>query len=207
MQNYEAEGIKYIQNKQWTEAFKLFDNLLNGDLNNHTSLFKNTTGFSNYFNYLYENSSASDVELERMGSYIQRGDVREAIHVGNATFNSENPLVEINLMQDVMQSVAPWIVELLANYRVLIYNGQLDIIVAYPLTENYLQQLNFDAANDYKKAQRYLWYVDGSLAGYVKHAGNLTEILVRNAGHMVPMDQGKWAFDMITRFTHRKSFY
>lgn len=203
-ETYEQKGLDYIQNKQWKEAFALFDDLLDGDLNNHTSLFKNLTGFTYYYNYLTTNTSED--EITYMGKYIQRSDVRAAIHVGNTTFQAENPLVEVNLIEDVMQSVSPWISELLSNYRVLIYNGQLDIIVAYPLTVNYLQKLQFSGADDYKKAPRYQWWVDGNLAGYVKHAGNLTEILVRNAGHLVPMDQGQWAFDMITRFTYRKSF-
>lgn len=53
-----------------------------------------------------------------------------------------------------MQSVAPWVSELLSNYRVLIYNGQLDIIVAYPLTENYLANLKFAGSDQYKNAPR-----------------------------------------------------
>lgn len=205
VKNYEQQGVKYIQNKQWLEAFKLFDNLLNGDLNNHTSLFKNITGFDNYFNYLVSNDT--NTELIYMGSYIQRTDVRAALHVGNTSFSGENPEVEINLAEDVMQSVAPWVSELLSNYRVLIYNGQLDIIVAYPLTVNYLKNLQFSGADVYKTAPRYQWWVNGELAGYVKHAGNLTEVLVRNAGHMVPGDQPQWALDLITRFTYRKSYF
>lgn len=206
VQNAEAQGIKFIQNQQWSDAFKVFDDLLNGDLNNHTSLFKNATGFTNYFNYLISNDT--NPELSNIGSYIQRDDVRAAIHVGNSTFHGvENSEVEKNLMEDVMQSVAPWISELLSNYRVLIYNGQLDIIVAYPLTVNYLQNLNFDAADAYKTADRHQWWVDGDIAGYVKQAGNLTEVLVRNAGHMVPLDQPQWAFDLITRFTYKKPFF
>lgn len=206
VQNVEAEGLKFIQNKQWTEAFQCFDNLLNGDLNNHTSLFKNVTGFSNYFNYLIANDT--NPELNNLGAYIQRDDVRAAIHVGNSTFHGEeNSEVEKHLIQDVMQSVAPWISELLSYYRGLIYNGQLDIIVAYPVTVNYLQNLNFSGADEYKNAQRHQWWVDGDIAGYVKQAGNLTEVLVRNAGHMVPQDQPQWAFDLITRFTNRKPFF
>lgn len=58
-------------------------------------------------------------------------------------------------MNDVMQSITSWLTELLNNYRVLIYNGQLDIIVAYPLTENYLQKIYFNGANQYKTAKRY----------------------------------------------------
>ncbi|KAJ8964489.1 hypothetical protein NQ314_004776 [Rhamnusium bicolor] len=203
--NYEQQGVKFIQNKQFDKAFEIFDNLLNGDLNNHTSLFKNVTGFDNYFNYLYPKDPS--VELANMAKYVQRADVRAAIHVGNSTFHSEDQTVEKFLMNDVMQSVSPWITELLSNYRVLIYNGQLDIIVAYPLTVNYLQNLQFSGADQYKTAIRYQWYVDSELAGYVKQAGNLTEVLVRDAGHMVPADQPQWAVDLITRFTRNKPFH
>ncbi|KAL3269773.1 hypothetical protein HHI36_008833 [Cryptolaemus montrouzieri] len=205
VKSYEDEGVKYIQNKEWVKAFQLFDNLLNGDQNNHTSYFKNVTGFDNYFNFLYP--VAPDDELNLMANYLQRADVHAAIHVGDVPFLTENPLVEVNLVSDVMQSVAPWISELLSNYRVLIYNGQLDIIVAYPLTENYLKNLQFNGADEYKTAQRYKWYVGTDLAGYVKQAGNLTEIMVRDAGHMVPHDQPKWAFDLISRFTRNKPFH
>lgn len=205
-QDYEQQGVKYIQNKQFDKAFQVFDNLLNGDQNNHTSLFKNISGFENYFNYLYP-ISPFNAELTFMGKYVQRSDIRAAIHVGNTTFNDITNDVETNLINDVMQSVAPWISELLNHYRVLIYNGQLDIIVAYPLTENYLQNLNFQGADQYKTATRYQWYVEQELAGYVKQAGKLTEVLVRNAGHMVPADQPKWALDLISRFTRNKPYH
>lgn len=142
-----------------------------------------------------------------MSKYVQRSDVRAAIHVGNTTFNVETEIVETNLINDIMQSVAPWISELLSKYRILIYNGQLDIIVAYPLTENYLLNLNFNGADQYKTAIRYQWFVENQLAGYVKQAGNLTEVLVRNAGHMVPADQPQWSLDLITRFTRNKPFH
>ncbi|XP_017771434.1 PREDICTED: venom serine carboxypeptidase [Nicrophorus vespilloides] len=205
VKSYEKQGVEYIQNKQWVEAFQLFDNLLNGDLNNHTSIFKNATGFENYFNYLVAEDLSKDIEY--MGKFIQSTAVRKALHVGNIPFNGIGQEVEVNLMEDVMQSVAPWISELLSHYPVLIYNGQLDIIVAYPLTINYLNNLDFSAAEEYKTAKRYIWKVNGDIAGYVKHAGNLTEVLVRNAGHMVPTDQPLWAFDLITRFTHKKKLY
>lgn len=201
---YEKQGVDLIQKKDWAQAFKLFDSLLNGDLNDGNSYFRNVTGFSNYYNYLINNDTSASMLY--MGKYIQRADVRSAIHVGNNTFNGVAQQVEIHLVEDVMQSVAPWISELLGHYRGLIYNGQLDIIVAYPLTLNYLQNLKFSAADEYKKAQRHLWYVDQELAGYAKVAGNLTEVLVRNAGHMVPGDQPKWALDLITRFTRNKKF-
>ncbi|CAH1980104.1 unnamed protein product [Acanthoscelides obtectus] len=205
-QDMQQQGVKYIQNKQFDKAFDIFDKLLNGDFNNHTSVFSNATGFDSYFNYLYDRDPL-DEEVELAGAYVQRDDVRAAIHVGNLSYHTEDQTVETNLKNDVMQSVAPWISELLSNYRILIYNGQLDIIVAYPLTENYLQNLKFSGSDQYKNAKRFPWYVGQDLAGYVKQCGNLTEVLVRNAGHMVPADQPQWSVDLLTRFTRNKPFH
>lgn len=204
VQNYEDQGKQLIKDKKFKEAALLFDSLIDGDFNK-SSVFKNITGFDNYYNYLV--SSNYNHIIDSMARYIQNNVIRKAIHVGNNTFNGIATDVEINLLEDIMQSVAPWISELLNYYKVLIYNGQLDIIVAYPLTVNFLQNLNFNAAAEYKTAKRYVWYVDYDLAGYVKQAGNLTEVLVRNAGHMVPSDQPKWALDLISRFINNKPLH
>jgi vitellogenic carboxypeptidase-like protein len=174
---------------------------MNGDTQSGT-LFYNFTGFSFYFNYLRDKDKGNDA----MGTYIQLAEVRKAIHVGNLTFHTDNK-VEENLKQDVMQSVKPWVEVLLEEYRVLIYNGQLDIIVAYPLTLGFLQALEWSGAAAYKTAPRVQWHVGNSLAGYAKSVGHLTELLVRDAGHMVPSDQSKWALDLINRFTANKPFH
>lgn len=201
---YEKRGIEFIKNKNWEGAFEIFDSLLNGDFNGHKSIFKNLSGFDNYFNFLVDvdKSPAEDY----FSKFIQNTEIRKAIHVGNLTFHTDQN-VENNLKNDVMQSVTDKLSVLTSHYRVLIYNGQLDIIVAYPLTVNYLKNLNFGSSQEYMTARRHLWQVDNELAGYVKTAGNLTEVLVRNAGHMVPSNQPKWALDLITRFTRNKPFF
>lgn len=201
-QQYEDKAMNYIKNKQFVEAFNTFDTLLNGDLINGKSIFYNMTGFNFYFNYLHTKDYNGG---EDFGPMLQKSSVRQGIHVGDLPFH-DGKEVEKHLIQDVMKSVAPWISVLLDHYPVVVYNGQLDIIVAYPLTVNYLRNLNFTGSEDYKTAKRYIWKVDGEVAGYVKQAGHLVEILVRNAGHMVPGDQPKWALDLITHFTHEKSF-
>lgn len=201
-EQYEQKTIDYIKNQKWDEAFDTFDSLLNGDLIGRKSIFYNMTGFNFYFNFLH----SKDYNMnEDFGPMLQKSYVRKAIHVGDLPFNNGS-VVEQHLKQDVMKSVAPWISELLDHYNVVVYNGQLDIIVAYPLTVNYLKNLNFTGSEEYKTAKRYIWKVDGDVAGYVKQAGKLVEILVRNAGHMVPGDQPKWALDLITRFTHEKTY-
>lgn len=85
-----------------------------------------------------------------------------------------------------MTSVADWMSELLSHYRVLVFTGQLDIIVPYPQVENYLKNLDFDGAEEYKTAKRSIWLDDDDeIAGYVKKAGSLTEVLIRNAGKLL----------------------
>uniref|UniRef100_U5EN01 Carboxypeptidase n=1 Tax=Corethrella appendiculata TaxID=1370023 RepID=U5EN01_9DIPT len=202
---YEKKGADYIKVRDFAHAFEVFDELINMDQLPSGSFFKNMTGFDTYFNYLNPKGDDSDKFL---GDLLQSADVRRAIHVGNNTWHDlegENK-VEEHLKLDVMDSVAPYVSELLEHYRVCIYNGQLDIIVAYPLTLSYLQKLNFKDKEIYKKAPRYIWRVDGEIAGYAKEAGNLVEVLVRNAGHMVPHDQPQWALDLIMRLTHGKGF-
>ena len=179
-QKYQTEGIECIKKRDFDCAFNVFDLLINMDQLPEGSLFKNLTGYNMYFNYL----KTVDDDPTPLGDFLQSSDTRRAIHVGNNSWHDlegENK-VEEHLKQDVMDSVADWVSELLSNYKVLIYNGQLDIIVAYPLTENYLKQLKFNGDEEYKTAKRYIWKVDGEVAGYAKHAGNLTEVLVRNAG-------------------------
>lgn len=92
------------------------------------------------------------------------------------------------------------------RYKVLIYNGQLDIIIASPLSDNFISTLDFQYADLLKNATRYIWKVDNEVAGYVREVPNFAQVLIRNAGHMVPADQPKWAFSMMSRFTQEKRF-
>lgn len=201
---YIFSAIEAIYKEDYLEAFNVMDELIDGDLIKYPTIFKNVTGFDNYYNYLYPKDPTGTTD-GYLYTFLQRADVRAAIHVGSLSYDSDN--VEENLINDVMQSVAPWVSELLNYYRVLFYNGQLDIIVAYPLTVNFLTNLDFSSAEEYKTAPRYLWYADDELAGYVKSAGNLTEALVRFAGHIVPADQPKWALDLVSKFVRRQPLH
>ncbi|XP_063389056.1 venom serine carboxypeptidase-like [Cydia fagiglandana] len=192
----EAKAVNYIRNSQWIEAEDIVVELLAGP----DCYFNNFTGFDSYYNFLDPKIYFAHLKTE-YESVLKNNSVRNAIHVGDLTFHNGSVPHE-HLRQDMMKSVAPWLSELLDHYHCLIYSGQLDIIVAYPLTLNYLQKLNFSGSEEYRTAKRSIWRVDGEIAGYAKQGGRLVEVLVRNAGHGVPMDQPRWAVDMIQRFTH-----
>lgn len=195
-------AVQYIEQQRWLEAFEVFDALLNGDRTGVPSYFQNVTGLTNYYNFLADGEPA---ELNYWSEYVTRAGERRAIHVGNSTFH-DGAKVEEFLEEDIMQSVKPWIEELLENYNVMIYNGQLDIIIAYTLTEQFLKSLNWTHAAEYLDSPRYVWRVGGRVAGYVREVPGFVEVLVRGAGHMVPYDQPQAAWDMISRFTNAKAF-
>lgn len=196
---YQKQIVSDIMKDNWVEAGLLLDQLMDGDLRNF-SYFKMFTGFNYYYNFL-QTEDQDDMSL--FTDLLNNNDIRRSVHVGGLAFNDGHQVL-LYLLKDLLKSVSTDVSVLLSEYRVLFFNGQLDIIVAYPLTVNFLRNLNFTSADDYRVAARKIWRVGDDIAGYVKRAGNLTEVLVRNAGHMVPRDQPKWAFDLITRFVKNK---
>ncbi|KAF5273909.1 hypothetical protein FQA39_LY01024 [Lamprigera yunnana] len=195
MKELQEKAINHIQNEEWIQALDIFGLLIYEARNN--TLFQNSTGYSEPINFLHLNGPS----INDYRAFLQRADVRNAIHVGTTAL-SNSVTVAKYLEEDFSQSVAPWIAELLEHYKIMFYCGQVDLIVPYPLILNFLKKLNYSGADDYKTAPRHRWYVDGDLAGYYKQGGNLIEVLVRLAGHMIPMDQPQWALDIITRFIH-----
>ncbi|XP_054847402.1 probable serine carboxypeptidase CPVL [Eublepharis macularius] len=198
-------GAIYIQQKKWKEAFEVFDVLLNGDETGSPSYTQNVTGCSNYFNFLQCQEPA---DQEYFGELLSLPEVRKSIHVGNLTFH-DGSLVEKHLLEDVMKTIKPWLAILMDNYRVLLYNGQLDIIVAAPLTERFLPTVPWAKVDEYKNAERVVWKIhpaDPDVAGYVRQAGEFYQVIVRGGGHILPYDQPERSLDMIDRFISNKGW-
>ncbi|KAJ0173344.1 hypothetical protein K1T71_011520 [Dendrolimus kikuchii] len=198
-EKYQGQIMTEIKQGNWQAADILMDKLMDGEMTNF-SYFKEYTGYQYYYNFLKTNNTE---DMSIFTNLLQNDNVRRSVHVGGLPFN-DGELVQLHLVLDLLQSMAQIISELLNHYRIMFYNGQLDIVVAYPLTINFLHNLNFSSAVEYETAERKIWRVGDEIAGYAKKAGNLTDVLVRNAGHMVPADQPKWAFNLITRFINNK---
>ncbi|VVC29665.1 Serine carboxypeptidase, serine active site,Serine carboxypeptidases, histidine active [Cinara cedri] len=149
----------------------------------------------------------------RWVKYLNDSIVRTALHViGNQPLKYELFKV-LRFLEDHMQSVSPWLSALLddGRYRVLLYSGQFDLVVPYSGTVSMARSLRWSGAEHFKNATRTIWRVRGlenttNVAGYATSFGPLTLLLVRNAGHMVPVDQPARAHEMITRFTSGEPF-
>ncbi|XP_075811448.1 putative serine carboxypeptidase CPVL isoform X2 [Microtus pennsylvanicus] len=183
----------------YSDPESILDKLLDGDLTNDLSYFQNVTGCTNYYNFL---ECTDPEEQSYYGKFLSLPQVREAIHVGNQTF-SDGADVEKYLREDTLQSVKPWLAEIMDHYKVLLYNGQLDIIVAAALTERSLMAMDWKGSKEYKKAQRKVWKIfksDNDVAGYVRQVDKFYQVIVRGGGHILPRDQPLRSFDMINRF-------
>ncbi|XP_040820711.1 probable serine carboxypeptidase CPVL isoform X2 [Ochotona curzoniae] len=191
--------VKHIKQGNWLQAFEILDRLLDGDLTNEASYFQNVTGCVNYYNFL---QCTEPEDLNYYTQFLSLPEVKQAIHVGNHTFN-DGEEVEKYLREDTVKSVKPWLTEIVNNYKVLIYSGQLDIIVAASLTERSLRAMEWKGSREYKKVARKVWKIfktDTEVAGYVRQVGDFHQVIVRGGGHILPYDQPLRAFDMINRF-------
>lgn len=199
---YQNISLGLIAQKNYTGALLYTFSLINSP----GCLFNNLTGFTSPYNYLQ--LDGYDPLIAKVSDYMLNSGIAKSLHVGNRTFVAfaDTNLVLSYLTGDILDSVAPWVAELANNYKVFFYNGQLDLLVSATLTENFLSFLQFNGATEFNAAKRNFWRVNNDIAGYFTKGGNLTHITVRLAGHMVPVDQPAWAYDLLKRLTYEKGF-
>ena len=189
--------------------------MLNGDFYPYPTFYTNHTGLTNYFNF--EQGDCGSCEVEKYGDWVTSDDVRNRIGVGNIPYFDFNETVEENLKEDWMRGVVDMLVPLMESkdIKVLIYSGQNDIILGPPLTENFLNSLEWSGSDQWKSSEKQVWSIKDSgsvlfkndpVAGYSTSVSDGTSYwgfeykVVRGAGHMVPLDQPERTYNMITEF-------
>ncbi|XP_043246485.1 venom serine carboxypeptidase-like [Amphibalanus amphitrite] len=195
------DAVDLINQGDLESAFRLWDSALLGTKYPYPTYFENCTGFTNHFNYL-QPVDPHDVDASPYNDFLRLPSTRASIHVGELPYNEAGDIVSDYLVGDMMNTTKPLVATILdAGYRVLIYSGQLDVVVAYPLTEQWLASMEWHGAERYRDAERVIWREQGEIAGYVRQVDNLIEAFVRNSGHMVPTDQPEVGYALITKFT------
>ena len=94
-------------------------------------------------------------------------------------------------------------------YNIILYSGQLDIIIGAPLTEAFLKVLEWDGKEKYLSSKKTIWRVEPSdkeVAGYVKTVGRFSYAIVRGAGHIAPYDQPRPMNDLVDKLVTGKPF-
>jgi len=183
------EAIKsQIAIGEYEGAFRTFDLLLNGDFVSPT-FYTNITGSTNYFNFA-TNYAGDDNYVP----FLNLSTTRQAIHTGSVPYFDYNRTVEVNLVDDWMRGVMPFVDVLIDNYKMMVYNGNYDIILGPAASEMAYREIRWSGAEEYKRAKKSVWSFkkrngEMDLAGYARSVKNFRQVMVRDAGHMVPAFQ------------------
>lgn len=117
---------------------------------------------------------------------VMNDPVVEALRL-NVSWKNDSEDVFKHLIGDFMKPCTK-IVEQLLNHtqiKIIVYNGQLDLIVNTPGTVKWVDDLQWKGGKKWFRAKREALIVNGTIEGYVKRVGNLVFYWVNRAGHMV----------------------
>uniref|UniRef100_A0A4W6FGV7 Carboxypeptidase n=1 Tax=Lates calcarifer TaxID=8187 RepID=A0A4W6FGV7_LATCA len=142
--------------------------------------------------------------------YLNNPYVRAALHISPKALewvicSSEVNLNYGRLYMDVRKQYLKLLWCPLQKYRVLVYNGDVDMACNFMGDEWFVESLHQQV-----EVQRRPWLYndeDGrQVGGFVKEFDNIAFLTVKGSGHMVPSDKPIAAFTMFTRFIKKQPY-
>lgn len=118
----------------------------------------------------------------------------------NVSYILGNDKIYTAFGDDITRSYANYVTRVLRHTKVLIYNGQNDVVVNTPGVLLYLNSLDWEGIYEWKKTPKRIWTIHDDVKGWAKVSGNLWFVLVNGAGHMVPTNKPIPAFNMLAHF-------
>ena len=188
---YQTNAIVNIYDSNYSKATTYFDFITNNDT---TPLVY----FGGISTFNFRNYDGEDMTFAKF------------LEANKAEFNVTvkylpgNDQIYTSFANDVSRSYANDVIYALRNVKVMIYNGQNDFVVNTAGVLQYLNSLNWEGINQWKRAEKEIWTINGEVRGWAKCAGNLWFVLINGAGHMVPTDQPDAAFSMLGHFLYNE---
>ncbi|RUS70229.1 hypothetical protein EGW08_022009, partial [Elysia chlorotica] len=140
------------------------------------------------------------------------GRIRRAVHAGNLTFHAINYDLHDRMGQDYLLSTSDKLGALLdsGQYKVLIFNGDLDPVTSSGAVEDAVLQIPWMGMSDYASEPRRVWKWPAtpenlevsSLFGFFTKSRDLCRVVVHRAGHQVPHDQLAISRQMMEQFVN-----
>jgi len=163
---------------------------------------------------LYDYTKGCDVpplcyDFSKENAWLNDAKNIAAIGAKKKAWTSYNRAVEIKLVfaGDWMLTFKDAVRSLLEDdIPVLIYHGENDIIVNWMGGQAWTNKLQWSGSAGFALAKNTTYMVDGENKGSFKSYKGFTFMKLKDAGHLVPMDQGKAALDMVTKFLAGQPF-
>lgn len=140
--------------------------------------------------------------------YLNNPLIKTALHISPQAMDWVICSAEVNLnyrreFMDVKEQYLKLLSAL--KYRVLVYNGDVDMACNFMGDEWFVESLNQQV-----QVQRRPWLYDTAdghqVGGFVKEFENIAFLTVKGSGHMVPSDKPAAAFAMFSRFLKREPY-
>ncbi|KAJ5074441.1 s10 family peptidase [Anaeramoeba ignava] len=173
IEEIQNQCVNFIENQEWLQASEYFRGII--------ETITNISGGVN----IYDIREYGDYDYTSLSNFLNSPETQKSLGV-NKTWIRHSSLVMKNLFEDMSKSVRSFVSALLYNnYKVLIYNGEFDLIVNTVGTLKWINQLNWKYIDNFKNTTAITWRVDNKFAGLVRNYENLWQIFVSDAGHLL----------------------
>jgi carboxypeptidase C (cathepsin A) len=135
--------------------------------------------------------------------YFNRDDVKEALHVNKSkTWDLCSYSVYFSYYMQDKASIWAYQTLFENNIRILIFNGDVDIVVSYFSNQRWIESLGLEVLEPWRQWRAFDDKVN--VAGYVEKYKELTFCTIKGAGHEVPKYKPKEAYYMFSKFINNE---
>ncbi|KAL9290914.1 Serine carboxypeptidase-like 49 [Arabidopsis thaliana] len=158
-------------------------------------------GGVNYYDIRKKCVGSLCYDFSNMEKFLNLQSVRKSLGVGDIDFVSCSTSVYQAMLVDWMRNLEVGIPTLLEDgISLLVYAGEYDLICNWLGNSRWVNAMEWSGKTNFGAAKEVPFIVDGKEAGLLKTYEQLSFLKVRDAGHMVPMDQPKAALKMLKRW-------
>lgn len=169
-------------------------------LNTILDFIPSVAGNFNVYNF----RTFGDYNFTNIEVYVNSSAVKEAWGVpADMNYSTSSQVVYDALSRwDMWVSYADDVAYVLDYIKVLLYNGQDDMLVNTAGALEWIGKLQWPGKDEFYNAEHQNWVLNDNKthAGYAQSARSLTFVLVNKAGHLAPMDQPEATTEMVRRF-------
>ncbi len=157
---------------------------------------------------VYDVRITGEYSFPNIARYLDQQSVRSALHVSPQVgpWTDTSSIVASILERGEQDSAAHLFPQLFQSIRVLIYNGIYDMDCNFMGTDQWLASITWPEGEQFNQMPRKPWKEGDRVLGQYRACGNLTQLLVNGAGHLVPMDQPETALKMLSIFLNQFTF-
>ncbi|XP_027096594.1 serine carboxypeptidase-like 50 [Coffea arabica] len=178
LENLQKKAVELTQIGNWTQASNARDTVVQTLLD--------MTGFVS----VYDFRRLVPYQDYLVAEFLTNMEVKKALGAKeNIVFEACSDVVEDALTEDIMKSVRYMVDYLVRETKVLLYQGQCDMLLNVVSNEAWIKKLKWARQREFMEADRKVWRVNETSAGSVQKFEKLSHVVVLNAGHLVPADQ------------------